>query len=94
MESLFCNEYPKEVSPLSRDHRDKDGLTERLKELLRDEKSSTGFSELVDSEEQMERFKDQLEKVNLGMKRLWESILSTYVPLSLVYRQQENWNRN
>ncbi|MGB1677734.1 MAG: lysine--tRNA ligase [Acidimicrobiales bacterium] len=62
----FVTEYPKEVSPLSRDHRDKDGLTERFEGIIAGREILNGFSELVDSEEQMERFKDQLEKGQSG----------------------------
>ena len=62
----FVTEYPKEVSPLSRDHREKDGLTERFEGIIAGREILNGFSELVDSEEQMERFKDQLEKGQSG----------------------------
>tara|TARA_X000000368_G_scaffold135976_1_gene106766 strand:+ start:1542 stop:2942 length:1401 start_codon:yes stop_codon:yes gene_type:complete len=62
----FVTEYPKEVSPLSRDHRDKDGLTERFEGIIAGREILNGFSELVDSEEQMERFKDQLAKGQSG----------------------------
>ena len=62
----FVTEYPKEVSPLSRDHREKDGLTERFEGIIAGREILNGFSELVDSEEQMERFKDQLEKGRSG----------------------------
>jgi lysyl-tRNA synthetase class 2 len=62
----FVTEYPKEVSPLSRDHRNKKGFTERFEGIIAGREILNGFSELVDSEEQMERFKDQLEKGQSG----------------------------
>ena len=51
---------------MSRDHREKDGLTERFEGIIAGREILNGFSELVDSEEQMERFKDQLEKGQSG----------------------------
>ena len=62
----FVTEYPKEVSPLSRDHRSKSGFTERFEGIVAGREILNGFSELVDSEEQMERFEDQVEKSKSG----------------------------
>ena len=62
----FVTEYPKEVSPLSRDHRSKPGFTERFEGIVAGREILNGFSELVDSEEQMERFEDQVEKSESG----------------------------
>ena len=62
----FVTEYPKEVSPLSRDHRSKPGFTERFEGIVAGREILNGFSELVDSEEQMERFEDQVEKSKSG----------------------------
>ena len=62
----FVTEYPKEVSPLSRDHRSKSGFTERFEGIVAGREILNGFSELVDSEEQMERFEDQVEKSESG----------------------------
>lgn len=62
----FVTEYPKEVSPLSRDHRNKSGFTERFEGIIAGREILNGFSELVDSEDQMERFKEQLEKGQSG----------------------------
>ncbi len=62
----FVTEYPKEVSPLSRDHRSKPGFTERFEGIVAGREILNGFSELVDSEEQMERFEDQTEKSKSG----------------------------
>ncbi|HJM28647.1 MAG: lysine--tRNA ligase [Acidimicrobiales bacterium] len=62
----FVTEYPKEVSPLSRDHREKPGYTERFEGIVAGREILNGFSELIDPEEQMDRFKDQLQKSKAG----------------------------
>ena len=62
----FVTEYPKEVSPLSRDHREKPGFTERFEGIVAGREILNGFSKLVDPSEQMERFKDQLRKSESG----------------------------
>ena len=62
----FVTEYPKEVSPLSRDHREKPGFTERFEGIVAGREILNGFSELVDPSEQMERFKDQRRKSESG----------------------------
>ena len=62
----FVTEYPKEVSPLSRDHREKPGFTERFEGIVAGREILNGFSELVDPEEQMDRFKEQIQKSESG----------------------------
>ena len=62
----FVTEYPKEVSPLSRNHREKPGFTERFEGIVAGREILNGFSELVDPEEQMDRFKEQIQKSESG----------------------------
>ncbi len=62
----FVTEYPKEVSPLSRDHRAKPGFTERFEGIIAGREILNGFSELVDPDEQMDRFKEQIQKSESG----------------------------
>ena len=62
----FVVDYPKEVSPLSRDHRSRPGYTERFEGIVAGRELCNGFSELVDPDEQRARFTDQVTQRDAG----------------------------
>lgn len=55
----FVRDFPVETSPLTRQHRDKPGVTEKWDLYVRGFELATGYSELVDPVIQRERFIDQ-----------------------------------
>ncbi len=63
---VFVCDYPKEVSPLARDHRELPGLVERFEPIIAGREIGNAFSELIDPDEQRARLEQQARESAAG----------------------------
>lgn len=66
IQPTFITDYPVEMSPLTKKHRNKPGLVERFELMINGKEIANAYTELNDPVEQRERFEEQVKLMERG----------------------------
>jgi len=63
---IWIIDYPKDISPLSRAHRSKEGFVERFECYIAGKEIGDGWTEIIDSQDQRKRFEVEQQSMRAG----------------------------
>jgi lysyl-tRNA synthetase class 2 len=66
VQPTFITDYPVEMSPLTKKHRDKQGLVERFELMINGKEIANAYTELNDPLDQRDRFEEQVKLMERG----------------------------